>query len=300
MSLARNLTDSSVIGHVKDDPLACVVVSTVLLEHLIDDAAIFPPGDAPLPMAVAMHRALKVGPLSWLVGRFLCPASRLDELAAELRPGDALALGLIADTGPAGLPAALGKIEADPRLVLLAVEIRVPDQPDLIEAVREVLASLPHGVRCYVELPRTTGWQGALAVVAAARHGAKLRTGGPTARHIPSDSDVAAFIVACVSAGMPFKCTAGLHRAVRHTDRATRTRQHGFLNLTLAVCAAVRGDDPTPALANRHKARIAAAVRAVDDETAGRARALFAGFGSCSIGEPAADLLAMGLLEGRR
>ena len=272
------------------------MVSTVLLEHLIDDAALFPPGDAPMPMAIALHHAVKAGPLSWLVGRFLCPASRIGEMAAELRADDGIALGLIADTGVAGLPAALAHIEADPRLVLLAVEIAVPAQPDLVGGVREVLSGLPAGVRCYVELPRTKGWQAALAVVAASRHGAKLRTGGPSAKDFPRDSEVAAFIASCVAAGMPFKFTAGLHRAVRHTDRATRLRHHGFLNLTLAVCAVVRGDDPAPPLANRHKARIADAVRQVDDETATRARLMFAGFGSCGLGEPAGDLLAMGLL----
>lgn len=249
-----------------------------------------------MPMAVGLHHAVKVGPLSWLVGRFLCPASRIAELAAELRPDDGIALGLIADTGVAGLPDALAQVAADPRLVLLAVEIAVPQQDDLVAAVREVLPVLPAGVRCYLELPRTTGWQAALAVVAAARHGAKLRTGGLTARDFPTDSEVAAFIVACVSAGMPFKATAGLHRAVRHTDRRTRARHHGYLNLLLAVCSGVREEDPAPALANRHKARIAAAVRGIDDETATRARSLFAGFGSCSISEPAADLLEMGLL----
>lgn len=274
------------------------MVSTVLLEHLIDDAALFPPGDAPMPLAVGLHRAAKLGPLSWLVGRFLCPASRIDELARELRPDDAIALGVVADTGVAGLPAALARIDADPRLTLLAVEIAVPGQPDLVSGVREVLAGLPDRVRCYLELPQVPDWQAGLAAVAAARQGAKLRTGGSGAKDFPTDAAVAAFIVSCVAVGMPFKCTAGLHRAVRYTDRRTRARHHGFLNITLAVCAAVRGDDPAPVLAGRHKSRIAAAVHGIDAETATRARALFAGFGSCSIGEPAGDLLALRLLEG--
>ncbi len=272
-------------------------MSTVLFEHLIDDAALFPPGNAPMPLAIGLHHAVKIGPLSWLVGRFLCPASRIAEMRAELRPDDGIALGLVADTGAAGLAAALDAVAADPRLVLLAVEIAVPAQPDLVAGVRETLSVLPDKVRCYVELPRVAGWQSALAVVAASGHGAKMRTGGTRAKDFPSDAELAAFIAACVAAGIPFKCTAGLHRAVRHTDRAPRLRHHGFLNLALAVCAAVQGEDPAPALALRNKAAIAQAVRAIDNETATRARALFAGFGSCSIGEPAGDLLAMGLLE---
>ena len=297
MALAGNFTDGSEVGHAKDDPLACDVVSTVLLEHLIDDAALFPPGEAPMPLAVGLHRAVKIGPLSWLVGRFLCPASRIAELTAELRPDDAIALGLIADTGVDGLPDALAQIEADPRLFLLAVEIAVPAQDDLVGAVRSAVDVLPIGVRSYVELPRVRDWQAALAVVAAAQQGAKLSTGGKRPRDFPTDVEVAAFIAACVASGMPFKCAGGLHRAVRHTDRGTRMRHHGFLNILLAVCAAVRGEDPVAPLTSRGKTKIPAALRAIDEETAIRARSLFAGFGSCSISEPAGDLMTLGLLD---
>ncbi|MEP6696787.1 MAG: hypothetical protein ABJA34_07905 [Pseudonocardiales bacterium] len=272
-------------------------MSTLLLEHLIDDAAVFPPGNAPMVMAVGVHRAVKVGPLGWLVGRFVCPASRVEEAIAELHPGDAFAVSLVADSGIAGLPAAVAQVRADERLRLLAVEV-APKGDDLVAGVREALTGLPADVRCYVELPRVRYWQSALAVLAVARHGAKLRTGGPKNTDFPSEREVADFIAGCVVAGVPFKCSAGLHRAVRHTDRRLRVEEHGFLNILLAVCAAVRGQDPVPVLAEHDAGAVAAAVAEVDDETATRVRSLFAGFGSCSIAEPAGDLLALGLLEG--
>ena len=56
---------------------------------------------------------------------------------------------------------------------------------------------------------------------------------------------------------MPFKCTAGLHHAVRHRAADTGFEHHGFLNVLLAVAAALTGEDagevaaeladPTPA-----------------------------------------------------
>lgn len=273
-------------------------MSTVLLEHLIDDAALFPPAEAPMATAVGGHRAVKVGPLGWLVGRFLCPATRIGEMLGELRRDEAFALGLIADSGVPGLPGALAEVAAEPRLVLLAVEIRVAAEPDVVAAVRDAVAVLPTGPRCYVEVPRGEGWRTALAVVGAAGHGAKLRMGGPRAEAFPTEDEVADFVNACVATEIPFKCTAGLHNAVRHTDPETGFEHHGFLNVALAVAAAVRGDDPQPVLAERDPERVAAAVRELDDATAERARALYAGHGSCSLGEPAGDLLTMGLLDG--
>jgi len=271
-------------------------VSTLLLQHLIDDAALFPPGDAPMVSAVGGHRAVKVGPLGWLVGRFLCPASRLGELRAELRAEDTFALGLIGDSGAGGLPAALAEVAGDPRLMLTAVELAAPASGDLVGSVREVLDALPAGVRCYVEIPRLPQWRAALAVVAAAGRGAKLRTGGTQASAFPTEREVAEFLVACTAANVPFKCTAGLHNAVRHTDATTGFAHHGFLNLALAVCAAVRGEDPEPVLAQQDGAALAAVVRGLDEDTVVRSRALFGGFGSCSIGEPAGDLLKLDLL----
>ncbi len=268
----------------------------LLLEHLIDDAALFPPGNAPMAAAVGAHRAVKLGPLGWLVGRFLCPASRIAQLRAELRPADAIALAVVGDTGAAGLPVALAAVGEDPRLSLLAVELAPPTGADLVTSVREVLDILPDGVRGYVELPRQPDWRAALAVVAAAGRGAKLRTGGTVAAAFPSEREVAEFLVACSVAAVPFKCTAGLHHAVRHTDPATGFEHHGFLNVALAVCAVVQGEDAGPALAQRDPAVLAAAANALDEATVIAARALYAGFGSCSVAEPAADLLELGLL----
>jgi len=90
----------------------------VLLAELIDDAALFPPGDAPLARAVPAHLAHDAGSLSGLLGRFLCPVSKLPDLKPLLSEDDDLRLGLIADTGLDGLPGrpngwTVGSTEAD-------------------------------------------------------------------------------------------------------------------------------------------------------------------------------------------
>ena len=71
---------------------------TVLFAGLSDDAALFPPGDAPMATAVPAHRQLRAQ-LGGLVGHFVVPAVRLGELSEHLGDGepvdDLIALGLL-------------------------------------------------------------------------------------------------------------------------------------------------------------------------------------------------------------
>src|SRR5688500_4363202 len=78
------------------------------LAGLIDDAGMFPPAQLPLADSVARHRGDRAR-AGWLLGRFLCPASQLDELLAHDHSG--WPIGVVADrTGP---PAWLDGLEAD-------------------------------------------------------------------------------------------------------------------------------------------------------------------------------------------
>jgi hypothetical protein len=264
-----------------------------ILHGLVDDAALFPPGNAPMPRAVVSHYAYRSGSHAAMLGPFLCPASRLTELTAHLddRP---LRLGLIVDTGVAGLPAALSAVSAEKRLDLEIVEIPLPQEANLAAAARETLAVLPD-VTAYVELPRRPGWEEALELVSDAGRGAKLRTGGLAAEAFPTETEVADFMLACAKRGTRFKCTAGLHNALRHTGVSTGFEHHGFLNLLVAAEQAARGarrEELVATLAERDATRVVAAFRALDDAP----RALFASYGSCSFEEPVEDLTALGLL----
>src|SRR5262245_12753309 len=78
-----------------------------LLRALIDDAAVFPPGNAPLDEAVAAHRQHRAGWYAEMVGPLLVPASSAPALPGLAQPGERLAVGLIGDTGMDGLDAAI-------------------------------------------------------------------------------------------------------------------------------------------------------------------------------------------------
>jgi hypothetical protein len=273
---------------------------TALFEGLFDDAALFPPGDAPMAAAVPAHRELRVR-LGGLVGPFVVPAARLAELAGHLTEGAPFGVSVIA--AAADLPTAVDRATAHPRLALAAVEVPAVADAAAAEQVVDVLADvLPAGVPAAVELPRTAARDDVLDVLAAAGVRAKLRTGGLRADLFPSPAELADSLSACVTRAVAVKCTAGLHSAVRHTDPATGFPHHGFLDL-LAACDALAAGEPA-ASAERWLAEddgdvLAAAVRGWSPDRGARARAVFTSFGTCSVLEPVDDLVALGLLPAR-
>ena len=100
-------------------------------------------------------------------------------------------------------------------------------------------------------------------------------------------AEVAASINAALDRELPFKCTAGLHHAVRHEGG------HGFLNVLLATRANLDGDDVVAVLDERDPAAL---VARLDPETMLRTRRWFTSFGSCSVLEPHEDLVELGVI----
>ena len=121
--------------------------------------------------------------------------------------------------------------------------------------------------------------------------GAKLRCGGSAAGATPSVEDVAAFITAAQTLGVPWKATAGLHHPVRAISRGTM--MHGFLNLFIAAVALHAGAlDAARSLWRQENSGHRIEVAAV---AAARAQAV--SFGSCSFDEPVNGLRELGLLS---
>ncbi|QOC90014.1 hypothetical protein [Micromonospora craniellae] len=277
-----------------------------LVAGLVDDAAVFPPGSASLPDAVAAHRRHRASWYADLVGPLLLPASTVTagELDGLVDPAEGLAIGLIGDTGLDRLPFALSFL---PPLGVTARQVEVPvarrgedPQPGVAELV--TLTEGLDGVPVYAEVPLTFGLMGALDALAEARAGglpvaAKFRTGGLAAELFPTPAELAAVICACRDRRLPFKLTAGLHHAVRQVDPETGFTHHGFGNLLAATLAAADGA-PVDAVAELLTVRD---ERPLIQRTEGRhdsTRPLWVGFGSCSITEPLTDLIRLGLVNG--
>jgi hypothetical protein len=277
-----------------------------LFARLVDDAAVFPPGSASVPDAVAGHRAHRAAWYAELVGPLLLPVSALATAGGHLEPEERLAVGVIGDVPIDRLAAAVEDAErAAPRLAVTQVEAatakRGEDPQPGIAHLLELAAGRP-GIDVYAEVPLTWGLLAALDTIAGAREGgvriaAKFRTGGLAAELFPTPVELAAVICACRDRGLPFKLTAGLHHALRHTDPETGFTHHGFLNILVGTAAAVDGAEVAEV------AELLAATDPVPLIEPARARrdgdrALWVGFGSCSMIEPLTDLIRLGLVNG--
>jgi hypothetical protein len=242
----------------------------VLLERLIDHAALFPPASMSLEDALAEDGLARESPHAALLNRFVVPAARLGELPPD-HPPLSVVLESAAD---AELVAQADRVEA----VELVLDAPRPDSAGLVAAYE---ALRPLGVETYFELVLDESWRdsvpAAMGAVAAVGGRVKLRCGGAAT---PTIDQVALVIAWCREVGVPLKATAGLHHAVRRGD------EHGFLNLLAAATAP--GDRVRAVLAEED-------AGALELEEAGRA--VFTSFGSCSWREPVEDLQELGLLS---
>jgi hypothetical protein len=276
-----------------------LIVSTLvppLLAGLTDDAAVFPPGSATLPDALASHRAHRTAWYAPIVGPLLVPADDLAALGKLLRPDESVEVGLIGSRE--AVLRSLGDLPA--RATVRQVEVPVAKRgEDPMPGLRAFLRDVT-GHTAYAEIPLTAGLLSALDEVAAARAAGapvapKFRTGGLAAELFPTPVELAGVICACRDRDLPFKLTAGLHHAIRHTDRETGLTHHGFLNVLVAACVAAEGAAPgavAQVLAGTDPLPLVEGARARLRED----RPLWIGFGTCSILEPLADLRTLGLL----
>lgn len=292
---------------------------------LVDYAGLFPPAKLEMRAAVDEYAAARSSGQAWMLGRFIVPASRMKELQA-VAEDDRRALSVIVDaqndarawfnsaqavfTDVAGRRAAGVRVEAlEVPLPPLATRRETYDATlgqCAMLAERTGLRDLP----IYIELPRDERFDelipGAFAALARYRLGAKIRCGGIVPEAYPTVEQVAAFVAAARSEGVPFKATAGLHHPLRHFNEAAGVTMHGFLNLLAATIFATKAD--AGELRQMLAEEDAAAFRFDDrsfswrdrsaalDEIAAAREHGFVSYGSCSFSEPVDDLSALNIL----
>jgi hypothetical protein len=277
--------------------------SPLLFTGLIDDAAMFPPGNAPLDRALAEHLEHRSAWYAELVGPLLVPADRMADLTeiVTVQPLPArLDVGVIASLGPEVAAEALQSAATISAVRVTGVELPLNTSVDagadwdrLGADVRAVWWEVDRGQDVGAQLDRLAAVDGRLG-------GAKLRTGGVSPAAVPSAAEVAAFLRHAIDVDLTFKLTAGLHHAVRTTDPDTGLEQHGVLNVLCAIKAALNGgeeDELETVLAERDPAVLVARTNGMSEADASVARAFWSSFGCCGVTDPIDDLVALGLLS---
>jgi hypothetical protein len=230
-----------------------------LLGRLFDHAALFPPASMSMDDALAEDKRALESADSWLLGRFVCPASRLGELGSDYR-----SLTVVVD----------GELPQDQRIESVEAREPVAFEGDV-----------------YVEVPLDESVEARLDELQARGLRAKVRCGG---EGTPDRAELARFIRCCRARGLVFKATAGLHHAY-----PTNGEHGFLNLLAAAVfgeeedaLAAERGAFALDDRAFHWGARVAGT--SVLAQTRGT---LFRSIGSCSFFEPVGELRELGLLS---
>jgi hypothetical protein len=224
----------------------------VLLHGIIDYAGLYPPAKLEMGPAVDNYANYLRDPQAWMLGRFICAVSRLEEFRREAKgtlPHEAPPGGEAGENGkkPSDVPpweepwriSAIIDGDLDENLDAIfafnheheqpknglanidAIEIKVPGGEKGAEFIDASLDIIPEEVYPFFEIPLTgTGGEpgdvrGLVASLAGSDAAAKVRTGGVTADAFPPPEAVAAFLAAAAAADVPFKATAGLHHPLR-------------------------------------------------------------------------------------
>ena len=275
----------------------------MLWRGLVDDAAMFPPGNAPVAEAVAAHLGYRRAWFRDLIGPLVVADQKLAEVGRALGEGaEPLAVSVINTGGAGGLVSLAGR--EIPGVRVVAVESALRDLDDLAGNAARVASAateLDGAVRVFVEFPYAPGWDRAVAEVEAAGLFGKIRTGGPDAAETPTYDQLASQLSVLVETDLPFKATAGLHHAWRSDDGdPARPRQHGFLNLLAALEALIEGAEKTEAvdlLARADREEVRANIAGWGDATAAKVRRRLVSFGCCGVLDPVDDLVGLGLVE---
>ncbi|MFL6375189.1 MAG: hypothetical protein ACJ73D_11025 [Pyrinomonadaceae bacterium] len=289
-----------------------------LLEGAVDYAGLFPPSAVSMSDAVINYATYRNSNYSWMLGRFVVTAARLDEFyehAADFisrDSHDAWRLAVIVGDDFAKTIEQIREFNARTHggVVCDVVEYKVATRGDIENAGN----SMPQEITAYFELPLGQELPELIAAVATSGQRAKIRTGGVTPDAFPQSNEIVRFVRTCLAANVLFKATAGLHHPVRcyqpltYEAKAPKGTMHGFLNLFLMTGFARKGYKP--GILEQVMEEEFADVFTLDSSgitwrgeytldprqiEALRTSGIQA-FGSCSFDEPVADLQKLGIL----
>lgn len=297
------------------------------MAQILDYAGMYPPANLPLQEAFHNFIVYQTDTHAWMLSRFVVPTKRLSELPAFDEKISFTTLG----RGGKDMEEFLANIHLDiadirafgdihPNATVDMYEVALPASSltekfsanEIVTRAAEALNK--NGITVFFESPFGEGWDEhtekllrALRKVKDKHVGFKLRTGGVTAEAFPSPEQVAQAIIQTREAGVPIKCTAGLHHPMRHFNSSVNTKMHGFLNVFGAgVLAFANGisqveiqsilEDEDPSNFVFDENGFAWNDLRVANSEIQKARLFATSFGSCSFDEPKEDLQSLKIL----
>jgi hypothetical protein len=289
----------------------------VLLSKAIDYAGLFPPAKLSMEEAVRNYANYKSGDYNWMLGRFIVPASRLNEFveyAEKYFHSNSFywKLSVIVDNA---IEEAVKSVQDFNKFYLSYCQCDVFElKTDSVWFIEEVSEIIPRSFTNYFEISADENLAELVSMLALKGQRAKIRTGGITQDAFPTTDQLARFIRTCLAANVPFKATAGLHHPLRcrkpltyESDSPTGT-MFGFLNVFVGAAFA-RNSIPFPLLLQILEEENPENFFFGDDGVYWRENYFvnnwnleqlrqrgIISFGSCSFEEPVADLKAIRLL----
>ncbi len=296
-----------------------------LMSSVIDYAGLYPPAQHDPPTTVHRFAQLYGSPRDWMLGRLVWPVAKLSELSTlsvgfapeAVAPTTEGAWAISCVLSPVGTEEferdlelvqdfnERHELEGEPAMRIDSIEMRAADAP----AIELGLSQLPDDLFPYFELSLESDPRGLVAALVGEEAGVKFRTGGTTPEAHPASENLASAMAACAAATVPFKATAGLHRALCHFNHAAGAKQFGFLNVFVGAAMMFTRKIDIEGLTRflnvesceeidfSEKALSWNGIR-VSTEDIVESRSRFAhSFGSCSFEEPWNDLVALELIR---
>jgi len=224
------------------------------LSGIIDYAGLFPPAAKDMTAAVSEYAKHRAGPDADLLGRFVVPVAKFNELAealARCAPSEPWSVSAIASEHPSLTRTAIDRFnESTSYAACDSIEMSVASYDDIIQAT----ATFRDDFSLFLEISPHSDVITLLREIAQTSASAKMRMGGVVESAIPSPEQVLQFMQLCVDEGVPFKATAGLHHAIR--GRYPLTYEHsapigtmfGYLNVFFGAAFCASGSSESAVL----------------------------------------------------
>ena len=234
------------------------------MNGLIDYAGLFPPAKLPLDEAIDEYIAHFSEEKKWMLGRFIIPISKLNELEKYISKFNEIGtlrlsvLGGQSTSDKEFLEQTEKEISIinkyrekhNGKITIEVIETKLPSESPSKEVMVKIVNLLnTNDLEHYHEFPELPyvginyatnedegEWDEKITptiemISKLEKTGIKLRCGGIVKEAFPSVEQVAAMIQNCSISKVPLKFTAGLHHPIRHHSSEYDTEMHGFINM---------------------------------------------------------------------